>query len=129
MPYWRSQRVSPQSYLLLLGWDFFFFFFFFFGHFRLTLPLLPSSCLSPRWIEACIGEEIDAITTLEEGLRNGVVLAKLARFFDPPSVKRIFEVCILRTRMANCQQIASYFAMDKGAFHFFSDISVSFADS
>ncbi|KAF9365937.1 hypothetical protein BGX34_007437 [Mortierella sp. NVP85] len=49
-----------------------------------------------EWIEACIGEEIDAITTLEEGLRNGVVLAKLARFFDPPSVKRIFEHPVLQ---------------------------------
>ncbi len=45
-----------------------------------------------RWIEACINEEIDGITTLEESLRNGVVLAKLARYFDPTAVKRIFEV-------------------------------------
>jgi len=46
-----------------------------------------------RWIEACINEEIDAITTMEESLRNGVVLAKLARYFDPTSVRKIFEVC------------------------------------
>ncbi|KAI7832446.1 hypothetical protein BC939DRAFT_435523 [Gamsiella multidivaricata] len=49
-----------------------------------------------EWIEACINEEIDAITTLEESLRNGVVLAKLARFFDPPSVKKIFEHPVLQ---------------------------------
>ncbi|KAI8349251.1 hypothetical protein B0O80DRAFT_501353 [Mortierella sp. GBAus27b] len=49
-----------------------------------------------EWIEACINEEIFSITTLEEGLRNGVVLAKLARFFDPPSVKRIFEHPVLQ---------------------------------
>ncbi|KAF9123131.1 hypothetical protein BGW39_009238 [Mortierella sp. 14UC] len=49
-----------------------------------------------EWIEACICEEIDAITTLEESLRNGVVLAKLARYFDPPSVKRIFEHPVLQ---------------------------------
>ncbi|KAG0000526.1 hypothetical protein BGZ65_004291 [Modicella reniformis] len=49
-----------------------------------------------EWIEACIGEEIDSITTLEENLRNGVVLAKLARFFDPPSVKKIFEHRVLQ---------------------------------
>lgn len=49
-------------------------------------------CYLARWIEACINEEIDAITTLEESLRNGVVLAKLARFFDPTSVRKIFEV-------------------------------------
>ncbi|KAF9189282.1 hypothetical protein BGZ51_009729 [Haplosporangium sp. Z 767] len=49
-----------------------------------------------EWIEACINEEIDAITTLEESLRNGVVLAKLARYFDPVSVKRIFEHPVLQ---------------------------------
>ncbi|KAG0317640.1 hypothetical protein BGZ99_006182 [Dissophora globulifera] len=49
-----------------------------------------------EWIEACIDEEIAAITTLEESLRNGVVLAKLARFFDPPSVRRIFEHPVLQ---------------------------------
>ncbi|KAG0280272.1 hypothetical protein BGZ95_010710 [Linnemannia exigua] len=49
-----------------------------------------------EWIEACICEEIDAITTLEESLRNGVVLAKLARYFDPPSVKRIFVHPVLQ---------------------------------
>ncbi|KAF9941677.1 hypothetical protein BGZ67_004251 [Mortierella alpina] len=49
-----------------------------------------------EWIEACINEEIDGITTLEESLRNGVVLAKLARYFDPTSVKRIFEHPVLQ---------------------------------
>ncbi|KAG0056318.1 hypothetical protein BGZ83_005686 [Gryganskiella cystojenkinii] len=49
-----------------------------------------------EWIEACIGEEIDAITTLEQSLRNGVVLAKLARYFDPTSVKKIFEHPVLQ---------------------------------
>ncbi|KAF9976681.1 hypothetical protein BGZ73_008078 [Actinomortierella ambigua] len=49
-----------------------------------------------EWIEACIGEEIDPITRLEESLRNGVVLAKLARSFDPSSVKKIFEHPVLQ---------------------------------
>lgn len=58
------------------------------------------SALAPcRWIEACINEDIGSITTLEENLRNGVVLAKLARFFDPSTVKRIFEVCTIRIHM------------------------------
>jgi len=38
------------------------------------------------WIEACIGEEIPATVELEEGLRNGVVLAKLAHFITPDKV-------------------------------------------
>ncbi|KAI1311958.1 hypothetical protein EDD11_003214 [Mortierella claussenii] len=49
-----------------------------------------------EWIEACINEEIDSITTLEESLRNGVALAKLARFFDPTSVRKIFEHPVLQ---------------------------------
>jgi len=43
-----------------------------------------SVCIS--WIEACIGEEIPATVELEEGLRNGVVLAKLAHFITPDKV-------------------------------------------
>jgi len=41
---------------------------------------------SVSWIEACIGEEIPASVELEEGLRNGVVLAKLAHFITPDKV-------------------------------------------
>ncbi|KAI9354864.1 hypothetical protein DFJ73DRAFT_795084 [Zopfochytrium polystomum] len=44
-----------------------------------------------EWIEACIKEEIGSVTVLEEELRNGIALAKLARSFSPKSVKRIFE--------------------------------------
>ncbi|RKP37752.1 hypothetical protein BJ085DRAFT_19646 [Dimargaris cristalligena] len=44
-----------------------------------------------EWIEACIQEEIPAAEVLEEGLRDGVILAKLARTFDPDSVPRIFS--------------------------------------
>lgn len=36
-----------------------------------------------KWIESCIGEELPATTDLEDGLRNGVFLAKLANFFSP----------------------------------------------
>lgn len=44
-----------------------------------------------EWIEACIQEEIPEIVKLEEGLRDGVVLAKLTRVFAPHLVRRIFE--------------------------------------
>ncbi|RHZ44562.1 hypothetical protein Glove_718g20 [Diversispora epigaea] len=44
-----------------------------------------------EWIEACIAEEIDPIVILEESLRNGIVLAKLARSFRPSVVGKIFE--------------------------------------
>ncbi|KAI8836593.1 hypothetical protein BC829DRAFT_447861 [Chytridium lagenaria] len=44
-----------------------------------------------EWIEACIHEHIAPTTQLEEELRNGIILAKLARSFSPQSVKKIFE--------------------------------------
>ncbi|XP_009464109.1 PREDICTED: ras GTPase-activating-like protein IQGAP2 [Nipponia nippon] len=36
-----------------------------------------------RWMEVCLEEELPPTTELEEGLRNGVYLAKLAKFFAP----------------------------------------------
>ena len=47
-----------------------------------------------QWIEGCIGEELGfGVVEMEEGLRNGVVLAKLVRAFQGEAVvKRIYEV-------------------------------------
>uniref|UniRef100_A0AAY5EVB9 IQ motif containing GTPase activating protein 1 n=1 Tax=Electrophorus electricus TaxID=8005 RepID=A0AAY5EVB9_ELEEL len=46
-----------------------------------------------RWMEACLDEELPPTTELEEGLRNGVYLAKLGNFFAPHivSLKRIYD--------------------------------------
>lgn len=46
-----------------------------------------------RWIEACLDEDLPPTTELEEGLRNGVYLGKLATFFAPKmvSAKRIYD--------------------------------------
>uniref|UniRef100_UPI00358DFC3F ras GTPase-activating-like protein IQGAP2 n=1 Tax=Myxine glutinosa TaxID=7769 RepID=UPI00358DFC3F len=46
-----------------------------------------------RWIEACLCEELPPTTELEEGLMNGVYLAKLAHFFAPKVVteKKIYD--------------------------------------
>ncbi|XP_012941932.1 ras GTPase-activating-like protein IQGAP1 isoform X2 [Aplysia californica] len=45
------------------------------------------------WIEACINEELPTSTELEEGLRNGVYLAKLGHFFAPSvaPLKKIYD--------------------------------------
>nr|KAI8756299.1 ras GTPase-activating-like protein IQGAP1 isoform X2 [Biomphalaria glabrata] len=45
------------------------------------------------WIEACINEELPTTTELEEGLRNGVYLGKLAHFFAPnvAPLKKIYD--------------------------------------
>lgn len=53
---------------------------------------LCSSCTF-RWMEACLNEELPPTTELEEGLRNGVYLAKLGNFFSPKvvSVKKIYD--------------------------------------
>uniref|UniRef100_A0A8C4YAC5 IQ motif containing GTPase activating protein 2 n=1 Tax=Gopherus evgoodei TaxID=1825980 RepID=A0A8C4YAC5_9SAUR len=47
-----------------------------------------------RWMEVCLAEELPPTTELEEGLRNGVYLAKLAKFFAPKMVseKKIYDV-------------------------------------
>ncbi len=39
-------------------------------------------------MSACVGETLPATTDLEESLRNGVYLAKLAHFFAPDVVSR-----------------------------------------
>lgn len=45
-----------------------------------------------RWIEDCLQDEIDPIIKLEESMRNGIVLAKLADWFSPGIVRKIFQV-------------------------------------
>ena len=47
-----------------------------------------------QWIEGCLGEELEfGVVELEDGLRNGVVLAKLVRAFHGESaVRKIYEV-------------------------------------
>ncbi|XP_056135210.1 ras GTPase-activating-like protein IQGAP1 isoform X2 [Lampris incognitus] len=46
-----------------------------------------------RWMQACLDEELPPTTELEEGLRNGVYLAKLGNFFAPHTVslKKIYD--------------------------------------
>lgn len=47
-----------------------------------------------QWIEGCLNEELGfGVVEMEEGLRNGVVLAKLVRALDGDAyVRRIYEV-------------------------------------
>ncbi|XP_068166071.1 ras GTPase-activating-like protein IQGAP2 [Antennarius striatus] len=46
-----------------------------------------------QWMEACLEEDLPPTVELEEGLRNGVYLGKLANFFAPKMVseKRIYD--------------------------------------
>lgn len=46
-----------------------------------------------QWIEGCLGEELEfGVVEMEDGLRNGVVLAKLVRAFHGESaVRKIYE--------------------------------------
>jgi Ras GTPase-activating-like protein IQGAP2/3 len=50
-----------------------------------------------QWIEGCLGEELGfGVVEMEDGLRNGVVLARLVRVFQgEASVRRIYEVCVI----------------------------------
>lgn len=54
-----------------------------------------------QWIEGCLQEELPfGIVEMDEGLRNGVVLAKLARIWEGEAlVRRIFEVSSLKQRV------------------------------
>lgn len=49
-----------------------------------------------QWIEGCLGQELGfGVVEMEEGLRNGAVLAKLVRvFLGEGSVPKIWEVCV-----------------------------------
>ena len=49
-----------------------------------------------QWIEGCLGEELGfGVVEMEEGMRNGVVLAKLARVFEGEAVvRKIYEVSL-----------------------------------
>jgi Ras GTPase-activating-like protein IQGAP2/3 len=49
-------------------------------------------------MESCLAKEIPPIVQLEEGLRDGVILARLARVFEPDLVPRIFEAEKLQFR-------------------------------
>ena len=44
-------------------------------------------------MEACLKDELPPSTELEEALRNGVILARVANFFAPEAVpyRRIFD--------------------------------------
>ncbi|XP_029017889.1 ras GTPase-activating-like protein IQGAP2 isoform X2 [Betta splendens] len=46
-----------------------------------------------RWMEACLDEDLPPTTELEQGLRNGVYLGKLAHFFAPKMVseKKLYD--------------------------------------
>ncbi|KAJ1901064.1 iqgap- protein [Kickxella alabastrina] len=44
-----------------------------------------------EWIEACIDEDLPDILIIEDSLRDGVALAKLARTFCPEVVGKIYE--------------------------------------
>ncbi|THH07688.1 hypothetical protein EW145_g3209 [Phellinidium pouzarii] len=56
-----------------------------------------------QWIEGCLGEELGfGVVEMEESLRNGVVLAKLARvFLGEGIVRRIFETSKLDYRQTD----------------------------
>ncbi|KAF7729125.1 hypothetical protein EC973_004893 [Apophysomyces ossiformis] len=43
-----------------------------------------------EWIENCLQEELEPIIQLEESMRNGIILAKLAKYFAPGVVRKIF---------------------------------------
>ncbi|XP_057324303.1 ras GTPase-activating-like protein IQGAP1 [Microplitis mediator] len=57
------------------------------------------------WMEACLREKLPSTTELEENLRNGVYLAKLAHFMDPESwpLNKIYDIDQKRYKIAGLQ--------------------------
>lgn len=57
------------------------------------MPLIVFYTVCFRWMEACLGVELPAPTELEEGLRNGVILAKLGHRFAPTAapLRKIYD--------------------------------------
>lgn len=50
--------------------------------------------ISFRWMEACLEDELPPSTELEQGLRNGVILARLSHFYAPDvvPVRKIYDI-------------------------------------
>ncbi|CAO3680444.1 unnamed protein product [Rhizopus microsporus] len=51
-----------------------------------------------EWIENCLQDEIDPIIKLEETMRNGIILARLANWFAPGTARKIFQDSKLQFR-------------------------------
>ena len=70
---------------------------------RITLAFIRVYVCFISWIEACIDEQIPASVELEEGLRNGVVLAKLAHFITPDKVplRKVYDKDLSRYNVRN----------------------------
>ncbi|KAJ2741985.1 iqgap- protein [Coemansia sp. BCRC 34301] len=58
-------------------------------------------CEAKEWMEACIGEELPGISTIEDSLRDGVALAKLAQKFCPEAVGKIYQASDPSGRVAH----------------------------
>lgn len=76
-------------------------------------------------MEACLDEELPPTTELEEGLRNGVYLAKLGNFFAPQvvSLKRIYDREQTRYKVKaekeNSRLVTAYRLLDTLGIHVF----------
>ncbi|KAF9568918.1 hypothetical protein CPC08DRAFT_790400 [Agrocybe pediades] len=69
-----------------------------------------------QWIEGCLGEELEfGVVELEDGLRNGVVLAKLVRsFLGEVAVRKIYEAPKLDFRHSDNYQHFFRFVREVG---------------
>jgi Ras GTPase-activating-like protein IQGAP2/3 len=69
-----------------------------------------------QWIEGCLGEELGfGVVEMDEGLRNGVVLAKLVRVFrGEAAVKKIYDVCTHRIFVPKKTNLRSFIGSSVG---------------
>lgn len=79
-------------------------FFFLLTLLKLLLAKLYVSCAN-SWMEAVLGEQLPPAAQLEEGLRNGIYLARLAHIVTPEDVplNRIYDREQKRYKIAGLQ--------------------------
>jgi len=81
-----------------------------------------------QWIEGCLGEELGfGVVEMEDGLRNGVVLAKLVRAFQGESVvRKIYEVRSARPPTPSSERDRKHFQAPKLDFRHSDNINYFF---
>ena len=85
----------------------------------LSLSLSPFNALSPRWIEACIEDELPPTTELEQALRNGVILCRLGHYYAPEvlPLKRIYDLDEAKYRVRKPGQSSFVYPYSLAASH------------
>ncbi|KAJ7638716.1 hypothetical protein FB45DRAFT_409849 [Roridomyces roridus] len=74
-----------------------------------------------QWVEGCLDEELGfGVVEMEDGLQNGVVLAKLTRVFRPSLVKKIWDPPTLPPKLESRQPVKLSYRYTDNINYFFN---------